>query len=1375
MKKILGLDLGVASIGWALVNQAENEGEKSSIIKTGVRVVPLSANEANNFEAGRPCETNAERRKYRSMRRNLQRYKLRRSNLKEILKETAWIDEKTILAEQSNASTFETYRLRAQAATGPVSLEEFARILLMINKKRGYKSNRKANNPEDGTATDGMEVAKELYASGLTPGEYGLKILKSGKKYIPEFFRSDLQAELDKIWEVQKAYYPEILTDDFKNIIAGRGKNDISKIFLARYGIYTADNKGKSKNLQEYQWRVDALTNRLEKDVLAYVIAGLSGTIKNSSGYLGEISDRSKELFFSKKTVGQYLYEHIKADPHFSTKNIVFYRADYIDEFEKLWEEQSKHHPELTPELKKKIKEEIIFYQRRLKSQKGLIGFCEFESKQVKVIVDGKEKSVLRGPRVAPRSSLIFQEFKKWQILNNLELTDKETGEQWELSIEEKKLLSDELNTRDKMTAADAIKFLYNKQSGGKTLNYKTLEGNTTYAAFLRKFMEIVNILESTEYDINKMRSEDALLLIRNIFKKNKFNTDILNFDPLLQKEELEQQALFKLWHLLYSFEGDDSRTGDESLVKHIQEICNMPKQFARMISTISFTDDYGSLSNKAMRNILPFLMEGNKYSVACSLAGYNHSKHSMTKEQIENKELVNRLEILPKGSLRNPVVEKILNQMINVVNALRDEYGKPDEIHIEFARQLKMDQKSRESYTESINQNEKNNARIRQILNEKFNIQNVRSSDILRYKLWEELKDNGYKALYSNRYIPAEKIFSNETDIDHIIPQAVYFDDSFKNKTLEYKDINLKKGKSTARDFVESEFGPEGLEQYLDRVNSLSKSGVISKTKNKYLLMRNSEIPDDFLNRDLSNSQYIAKKATEILESYVKTVMPTTGSITARLREDWQLVNVMKEINLPKYREVGLTYKEDRGESGEVEKIEDWSKRDDHRHHAMDAITIAFTKLSHIQYLNNLNARSDKSSAIYGIEKNETILNANGKRIFTPSMPLNELRAEFRNQLNSALVSVKAKNKVVTRNVNKTKKKNGYNTAIELTPRGQIHKEQVYGVRNVYETFYVPVGGKLDKDAIAQVASKREREALNKRLTEFGGDPKKAFTGKNAPDKNPIWLDEAHSASIDAKVKCVRMKRVFSIRKDIDKNLSIEKVMDTRIRKILKERLEEFEGDASKAFANLDENPIWLNKEKGICIKKVTIQENFDLDAIREKHDMLGNPILDESGNPIASDYVNLRNNHHVAIYQKPNGDYEEDVVSFFEALERVTNNDPVVDKAYNKADGWEFLFSMKINEMFVFPNPKTGFDPKEIDLMDEKNYSTISPNLYRVQNLSNKYYVFRLHTDTDTKYPNVLKNITWKRITNLPEMAKAVKVRVDHTGKIVAVGEYD
>ena len=87
MKKILGLDLGVGSIGWALVNEAENESEESSIIKLGVRVNPLTSDESQNFEKGKSITTNANRTLKRSSRRNLQRYKLRRENLIEILKE----------------------------------------------------------------------------------------------------------------------------------------------------------------------------------------------------------------------------------------------------------------------------------------------------------------------------------------------------------------------------------------------------------------------------------------------------------------------------------------------------------------------------------------------------------------------------------------------------------------------------------------------------------------------------------------------------------------------------------------------------------------------------------------------------------------------------------------------------------------------------------------------------------------------------------------------------------------------------------------------------------------------------------------------------------------------------------------------------------------------------------------------------------------------------------------------------------------------------------------------------------------------------------------------------------------------------------------
>ncbi|MDR0509996.1 MAG: hypothetical protein LBH06_02750 [Rikenellaceae bacterium] len=134
MKKILGLDIGTNSIGWALVNEAENSEEKSSIIRLGVRVNPLTVDEQQNFENGRSITTNADRTLKRSMRRNLQRYKLRRENLIDILKINGFISDEAILSEAGNHTTFETYHLRAKAVTEQISLEEFSRVLLMINK-----------------------------------------------------------------------------------------------------------------------------------------------------------------------------------------------------------------------------------------------------------------------------------------------------------------------------------------------------------------------------------------------------------------------------------------------------------------------------------------------------------------------------------------------------------------------------------------------------------------------------------------------------------------------------------------------------------------------------------------------------------------------------------------------------------------------------------------------------------------------------------------------------------------------------------------------------------------------------------------------------------------------------------------------------------------------------------------------------------------------------------------------------------------------------------------------------------------------------------------------------------------------------------------
>ena len=490
------------------------------------------------------------------------------------------------------------------------------------------------------------------------------------------------------------------------------------------------------------------------------------------------------------------------------------------------------------------------------------------------------------------------------------------------------------------------------------------------------------------------------------------------------EDKELERQSYFRLWHLLYSFEGDNTPTGNGKLLEKIMQLCGVEKEYAVELANVSFQEDYGSLSAKAIKKILPYLKEGNQYDVACDYAGYRHSKSSLTKDEIENKILKDKLDILPKNSLRNPVVEKILNQMVNLINTIIDTYGKPDEIHVDLARELKKNAKEREELTKSIARNTREHDEIRQLLRTEFGMMNVSRNDIIRYKLYEELKDNGYKTLYSDEYIPREKIFSKEIDIEHIIPQARLFDDSLSNKTLEYRAINIEKGNKTAYDFVKEKYGDVGLQEYLNRCEALFKD---KKTKLRKLKMEEKDIPEGFIDRDLRNTQYISKKALAMLNEISRRVVATTGSITDKLREDWQLVDVMKELNLPKYEILGLveTFKDKNGRR--IKKITDWTKRNDHRHHAMDALTVAFTKDVFIQYYNNKNAvwmpTSKEHANIAGIKARYF---EDGKAL--APIPLAQFRAEAKRHLENLLVSIKAKNKVVTSNVNRTKKNNGEN-----------------------------------------------------------------------------------------------------------------------------------------------------------------------------------------------------------------------------------------------------------------------------------------------------------------------------------------------------------
>lgn len=1425
-KKILGLDLGTTSIGWAYVIEGKNPNE-SEIIQIGTRVNPLTTDEQTNFEKGKPITINADRTLKRGARRTLDRYKLRRKTLIDVLTKTKIISNDAVLAEDGKDTTFETWKLRSKAVTERIEKNELARVLLAINKKRGYKSSRKAKNEDEGQVIDGMAVAMRLYENNLTPGQLVLELINEGKKHLPDFYRSDLQMEFDMVWNFQKQYYPEIFTNEFYKDLQGKGQRATASAFWTKYKFNTAENKAKTrdeKRLQAYKWRSDALSNKLDLDEIAYVITEINNNINNSSGYLGAISDRSKALFFNKETVGLNLYKQLLKNPHTRLKSQVFYRQDYLDEFEAIWREQSKHHPELTPELKSEIRDIVIFYQRKLKSQKGLISLCEFESYEK--IIEGKVKTI--GQRVTPKSSPLFQEFKIWQILNNLEIRKRGTKKSskkiqnqillfddeskiFVFDKETKQKLFDELNIKGNLSANKVIEILGHKPSDWE-LNYTQIEGNHTNKVLYKAYLDILEMegydvkellgvksnkdevkLEDLDVDADKIKN-----MVKSIFETLNIDIQILEFDAELDGLNFEKQASFQLWHLLYSYEGDDSQSGNEKLYELLSKKFGFKKEHAKILAKVALLNDYGSLSTKAIKKIFTYIKE-NKYSIACELAGYQHSAASLTKEEIDNRPLKDTLNLLNKNSLRNPVVEKILNQMVNLVNCLiekfstKDEFGniieyfKFDEIRIELARELKKNAQERAEMTTNINAAKIVHENIFKILQSEFGIKNPSRNDIIRYKLYEELKNNGYKDLYTNTYIPKEILFSKQIDVEHIIPQSKMFDDSFSNKTLVYRQVNLDKGNQTAYDFIDSKLGETQLEEYTNRIEKMYKLGKdegISKAKYQKLLKQEKDIGEGFIERDLRDSQYIAKKAKNMLLEISRTVVSTSGNITDRLREDWGLINIMQELNFEKFKTLGLTEKIEKKDGSFKERIIDWNKRNDHRHHAMDALTVAFTKHNYIQYLNYLNARKDIKhklhSNIVGIENIETELKINdeGQKTRVFKTPIPNFRHIAKEHLENVLISHKAKNKVVTKNKNVVKSKNGNKTKIELTPRGQLHKETVYGKYQYYVNKEEKIGTKFDLETIQKVTNPLYKSLLLKRLSDNENDPKKAFGGKNSFTKNPIYLDDDMTSIMPEIVKLCWLEEDYSIRKDVTPDnfkdaKSIEKVLDQGIKKILLARLEACGNDVKKAFSDLDKNPIWLNESKGISIKRVTISGVKNAEFLHHKKDHFGNEILDENGKPIPVDFVSTGNNHHVAIYRDESGKLQERVVSLFDAVQLVNAGEPVVDNTFNQGLGWQFLFSMKQNEYFVFPNDKTGFDPNHLDLLDPKNKKLISPNLFRVQKFTLKDYFFRHHLETNVEDNSSTKGITWKR-EGLAGIKDVIKVRMNHLGDIIQIGEY-
>ncbi len=1097
---------------------------------------------------------------------------------------------------------------------------------------------------------------------------------------------------------------------------------------------------------------------------------------KKDTEYVQEVKNRYDKLKDNGLTIGQKFYSELSKNEYYRIKEQVFPREAYVIEFDSIMKNQQKFYPEiLTDELITKIRDEIIYYQRKLKSQKGLVSVCDFEGFWTKLQSNGKEKELFIGPKVAPKSSPLFQVCKIWETINNITLKRK-TGESVEIPLDKKFEIFDYMDNHEKLSYAELLKILDLKKDdvyGNKQLA-NGLQGNKTKVAITNCFKDIEGYKNLFSFEMATKEYDEEGFLV------DKETGEVIGSKKKKRIiPEVETQPFYKLWHTVYSI--NDKEECKNALIKRF----GLPKEIAIRLSSLDFTkQSFGNKSHRAMRKILPYLMDGDKYPDACSYAGYNHSA-SLTKQENYERKLLDKLKPLEKNSLRQPVVEKILNQMINVINTAIDKYGKPDEIRIELARELKQSKDERNETYKSMNERERENKEIEKWLAE-YRLRGTRNN-IIKWRLYHEISNEEKKqnaiCIYCGQPISlTSAILGEEVEVEHIIPRSKLFDDSQSNKTLAHRKCNANKKDQTAFDFMQTKSETE-FNDYVERINTLYKNHVIGKTKRDKLLMPSEKIPKDFIDRQLRETQYISRKARKILQSICYNVWATSGNVTAELRHIWGWDDVLINLQRPKYREVGLTETieiNQNGNSYKKEIIKGWSKRNDHRHHAVDALTIACTKQGFIQRFNTLNSskvRNDMlreiGEAKHELDKNKNLLEnfIYSKKPFTTK--------EVEKEAEKILISFKAGKKVASFGKRKVKQ-NGKKIIVQagvIIPRGPLSEESVYGkIKTIVKE--KPVKYLFENPHL--IYKPYIKQLVEERLSSYDNNIKKAIASLK---KDPIYLNK--EKTVELKYGTCFSEEVV-IKKPIQSlnEKQIEDIVDPMIRQKVKERLEKYGGKAKEAFKNLENDPIWFDEKKKIPIK--TVRWFTGLSAIE--------PISkDESGKEIG--FVKPGNNHHLAIYLDENGNKQISICSFWHAVERkkyglpviIKNPAEVIDIILAEEDEekypdsfleklpdskWKYVESFQQNEMFVLGLSVDAFE----ESVSRNDYGFLSNYLYRVQKIffngKQLEIFFRHHLETelnDSRNAKLCKRFYQIQSLAALETLSPQKITINCLGEII------
>lgn len=956
MKHILGLDLGTNSIGWALIQQ-NFENKQGEILGMGSRIIPMDQKILGDFGAGNSISQTAERTGYRGVRRLRERHLLRRERLHRILHILGYLPEhydaqidftkrfgkfipeaEPKLAYSKDGFLFQNsfyemleefknfqpdflkdkngndclipydwtiYYLRKKALTQKIEKEELAWIILNFNQKRGYYQLRGEDFDEEKD-----KIFVRLKVSDVVNS--GEKV--RGNDLFDVYFENG--------WKYDRQV---VKTEDWI---------DKTKEFIVTESIL---KNGETKRTFK---AVDS-----EKDWIA---------IKTKT---------EQEIYTSHKTVGTYIFDNLLLNPKQKIKGKLvrtIERKFYKDELKQILTKQKEFHSELQDEdlfmdcvrelyrnneqhqqmLSAKdfvhlILEDILFYQRPLRSQKSSVSNCSLENRKSK---DG----VIFPIKVISKSNPYYQEFRLLQWLQNLVIYRKEDDtnvtkeflpnqNDWEELLEF-------LNTKKEIDQKQLVEFLLKRK-----LDIKKVPKTET-----ERYRW--NYVEDKTYPCNETR----YLIQSRLDKTENVPANFLTFENEMA-----------LWHIIYSV--NDKTEYEKALKKFAEKHnLNVDSFFENFRKFPPFKSDYGSFSEKAIKKLLPLMrfgkswnweniQQGSKDRIEKIITGeYDENIKNKVREFAEKHRLVteNDFQGLPlwlaqyivygrhseaaisgkwnsvkdleeylnefkQHSLRNPIVEQVITETLRVVKDIWTKYGNGakdyfSEIHIELGREMKNTADERKRLTSQVTENENTNLRIKALLAELAldrDVENVRpyspmqqeilkiyedgalsseaeieedilkisktaqpsKSELIRYKLWLEQR---YRSPYTGQIIPLNKLFTHEYEIEHIIPQSRYFDDGFNNKVICEAEVNKLKDKQLGFEFIKNHHGYK----VSDRISILEVADYEEFVKQSYAKNRAKrnkllmeDIPEKMIERQLNDTRYISKYISNLLSNIVR------------------------------------------------------------------------------------------------------------------------------------------------------------------------------------------------------------------------------------------------------------------------------------------------------------------------------------------------------------------------------------------------------------------------------------------------------------------------------------------------------------------------